>query len=75
MPTLGRQINYFVFAQRTQDDEFALHSRKSIEHNLAIYCAIVTAEKRSLSAAIEYSNIDFSSDGSSSEPTAVPLTP
>jgi len=64
MPTLGRQMNYFVIAQRTQNDEFALQLRKSIDPHLVIYCTIVTVEKRSLSAAIEYAIIDFSSDES-----------
>jgi len=61
MPTLGRQLNNFILAQRTQDDEFALHLRKSIAPHLVIYRAIVTAEKRSISAAIEYSKIAASS--------------
>jgi len=68
MPTTDRQMNYFIFARRTQEDEFALHLRKSVDPHLVVYCAIVTAEKRSLSVAIEYLGMDFSSDGNSSEP-------
>jgi len=74
MPTLGRQMKCFIFAQRTQDDEFALHLRKSIDPRLVVYYAIVTGKKRFFSTAIEYSKIEFSSNGSSYKPTAVPLT-